>query len=356
MKNSKGYCSLFFIILSIFLFANPQIGEAVKEGEVGFSVSKQPTITQIDDNRSYFYLKTKPNEEQELVVRIFNTTDDDIKLNVYSSDAMTRENGNIGYETSDKKDKTLKAPISEIITPQKKNIELKGNEEKDVSFILKTPKESYDGVKMGALVFERTLNNKGTIKTSGQLRLGVILSETADAFNDGRELELLDVKASLLRGRKVVSANLQNPEAKVSEAINLEGKVIDKKSGKTVKMSKVTNYSMAPNSNFNFNFDWGISNIPAGDYQLKMVGNNEYNKWNFTKDFKVTNEQSKKMAEDSPFRLVTPNWIKYVSLFLIVACLVVSTRLIFRQKNWTKQIKKKRNRRKKGNTDKKKKK
>lgn len=319
-----------------------QANAAPEEDNLGYVVSLVQPKTQIDPNKSYFYVQTEPGVSQELEVRIKSTKKEQVKIKISAADSFTGDNGTIEY-TEDKKklSDSLKEPISSMIKVDTPEITIGNFEEKKVIVKLTPPKEHYKGVKMGALVFQLDLGDKDTgVATQFAYRTGFVISENGDDFNDGQTLELDNVKASMKRGKKMVLATLKNPEPKVLENLNITATMIKQGTEAVVKEKTVQNYSMAPNSHFDFEMDWGLESLPSGTYTLKLNAKNDYKEWNLSEDFTITNQQAKSINEKSTFKIITPDWIKIITIVMIILNIIVIILIFMRRKTWEKRWKK----------------
>ncbi|EOH96639.1 hypothetical protein UAW_01804 [Enterococcus haemoperoxidus ATCC BAA-382] len=351
MKKNRYVYLLFFLGLVLFTFPNQS--HADEQSNLGYTVSAVRSAKQIDPEKTYFYLQTKPGEEEQLKVRVKSTQKEAVNLKIYVTDAYTGDSGTIEY-TEDEKlfDSTLKAPISSMVQVETPSMKIENFEEKEATFKLTPPKDSYPGIKMGALVFE--LDNpeeKERVKTKFSYRVGLFTSESGDDYKDSKTLNLLDVKSTLKRGKKMVLASLQNPEPKVLSNLSVTAEVTEKGKQNVLKKIKVENYMLAPNSHFDFEMDWGTAAVRAGTYIVKMNANNSYNDWNFEKEFIISGEQAKKMNEDSGFKIITPNWMKLVAVLLLITTFVITGVLLNRRKKmeiqWKKYKKRKKRKKKK---------
>ncbi|MDA9472337.1 DUF916 and DUF3324 domain-containing protein [Enterococcus sp. 5H] len=342
MKKMNTIALTLMGIFSLFFFAN-QVNAADKDDNLGYTVTLVEPNTQIDPTKSYFYVETTPGESQTLEVRVKSTKKESVHIKIYGTNAITGDGGTIEY-SDDKSlyDQTLKEPITSMIKVETPDITVENYEEKTVKIQLTPPKEKYDGVKMGALVFalDQGEGAKSGVSTEFAYRVGLITSQSGDEFNNAQTLNLNSVKASIKRGKKMVLANLQNPEPKVLENLNIVATMTKKGTDEVVKRKTVENYSMAPNSVFDFEIDWGIAALPSGTYTLRLDASNDYQEWQLTKDFTITNQQAKKMNEESAFKIVTPSWIKGTTILLIIVVIVVMLLSLLRRKKWEKQWKK----------------
>ncbi|EOH92904.1 hypothetical protein UAW_02945 [Enterococcus haemoperoxidus ATCC BAA-382] len=312
---------------------------AEDENNLGYVVTPLQPTTQIDVGKSYFYIKTAPGETQTLQMRIASTKKEEVHLKIYGVNAMTSNSGTIEYtEDLANKDESLKEPLSSLIKVETPEITVGNFEEKTVKVQVAAPKEHYEGVKMGALVVELVPDKKKQkgISTKYNYKIGLMTAENGDEFTNGKTLKLNGAKASILHGKKMVLASLQNPEPKVIDNLNIVATMIEKESGKVIKEKTVQNYKLAPNSHFDFELDWGITDLPSGTYTLKMDAKNYDEEWHLSNDFKITNEEAQEINASSVFKIKTPTWLKVVSIVMAMLSVVLMGTLFYRRKKWEK--------------------
>ncbi|MGM0218052.1 DUF916 and DUF3324 domain-containing protein [Enterococcus sp. AZ126] len=312
---------------------------AKDENNLGYVVTPLQPNTQIDMEKSYFYIKTVPGETQTLQVRVASTKKEEVHLKIYGVNAMTSNSGTINYtEDLTNKDDTLKEPLTSLVKVETPEITVGNFEEKTVNIQVTAPKEHYEGVKMGAIVVGLIPDKKKQkgMSTEYNYKIGLITAENGDEFTNGKTLKLNTVKAAIFHGKKMVLASLQNPEPKVIDNLNIVVTMTEKESGKAIKEKTVQNYKLAPNSHFNFELDWGINDLPSGTYTLKMDAKNYDEEWHLSKDFKITNEESKEINASSVFKIKTPTWLKVVSIVMAITSLALMGTLFYRRKKWEK--------------------
>lgn len=336
-------------LIMIFSFVKPMVTNA-EEGGIGFSVSPILPKTQIDRELGYYYLETKPSEEQTFEVKLASQKEDKQIIEMFVEDAYTGTTGNLTYgidgKDGFKQDKTLKDATSQIVMPTSKTVELEPGEQKVVTFKIIPPKESYEGVKVGRLVFKAANdeNKKAAVVEDYQYGVSIILAENGDSYNDGdlQNIELNEVKATVKRGKRLVTANLHNPISKRILNLNLQATVTKKGNDKVIKQTKIPEFQFAPNSNVDLEVDWGLSELAAGEYTMTISAENEYDKIHLTKNFKITNELATKLNKESAFKIATPMWVKISTIISGVMTVGLSIFLISRNKKWLEASKKKR--------------
>lgn len=345
----KNKCGVYVLLVLLFLIAGSSHALAEKKDDVGFYVSPVTPATQLDLSRSFFYVKTEPENEQTIKVQVTNTTKEPKKIVIDIANAMTTEGGTIDYKKPLLEEKSLVNSVEEIVSTKDKEIELKANETKTVEFSIKPPKDHYEGIKMGTISFKNKSGEEanGMVSVYNAYKLDVILSENGDDFKNGSKLELINVTPTLNKGRKVVQTEIQNSESKIIRNLEFKTFLMNMDTGKTLKKIHTTDYALAPNSMMPFIFDMGLSNLKAGNYKVVMDISNVDNQWNLEKEFKITEDQAKKINDDSPFRINTPTWLKIVTVILGVVAMSNIYLLINRHKKWRKESKHRRNRKNK---------
>lgn len=335
--------SLLIIISCLIVSAIPINSVYAKDDNtLGFTVSPVQPKTQLDPEKGYYYIKTTPGEQQTLEVRLQSTKKEDVRVKIYGVNAYTGNNGTIEYtEDLSAIDETLNQPLTSLIQIETPEITIGNFEEKTVKIQITSPPENYSGVKMGALVF--LLDNgkqKSGVSTEYSYKVGLVTAENGDEFNDGKTLKLNSVKAAMSRGKKMVLAQLQNPEPKTIENLNIIATMTKKGSGEVIKQKTVQNYKLAPNSHFDFELDWGVNKLPSGSYTLNLKAKNYNENWELSKDFTITNEEAEKINEASVIKIVTPMWLKITgSLFLAISILIMVI-LLLRRRKWEQAWKK----------------
>lgn len=348
---------IFFLIMIIFCFPLKALADDSEESNpLGFTVEAVAPTTQIDSSKTYFYIKTIPSETQELQVKVVGKSEEPVKIRAYIANAVTTSNGTVNYLPDQTKDTTLKNSIEEIVSipEDEKEFEIQSGEEKIVSLKVNAPSENYDGIKMGAVYFERvtdTEDSKKAIDQKFSYRIGIILSESDDTYTNSEHLNLLNVKPELLRAQKTVGLTLQNPDPKTISDFSLDVSIINESTGKIVKTKKLRNGMMAPNTNFVFSVEWGVDPIQSGKYIAKVSAKSRYQEWELEKKFEVTQDEARKMNEETVYKLSIPLWVQIASILLGVMAILLIVFLSIRDNKLNKLIKKQRqnkNRKKKG--------
>ena len=151
MKRQMTLLLSLFLLLGFYL---PISGYA-QEGDVEFSVKAIIPDNQIDTKKSYFDLRMKPKQKQEIETILYNSSDKEITINISVHNATTNQNGLIVYEQDSKIDPSLKVPLNTIVTVSDQKITIPAYRSKTITATIEMPDEEFDGMILGGLHFEK---------------------------------------------------------------------------------------------------------------------------------------------------------------------------------------------------------
>lgn len=313
---------------------------ATNEGTEGMSFNMDSTVSDKQwkqgENESYFDLMMLPDENTDLKVTIMSSSAATQKIKVTPSNSYTSQTGLVDYTTDEKKlDKTLKYPMTTLIS-ESQTVELKPGEQKELIFNLKMPKDTFEGVIVGGLVAELVDDKKKepaseqsqgvNITNKFQVIKPIVVRENEEIVKT--ELQLNEVKPTLVGYRTAVSANIQNITPTMFGKLDIIAKITKKGSTEIIKKSEQKNMEMAPNSNFDFPISWNDQPLSPGEYTLDLVAKSGVREWPFKKDFTISKEDSSKLNEDAvdlqePDGLPMWVWMLIAGLVLLIVVLVV---------------------------------
>lgn len=286
---------LLIVILILTIFPTSINAE---NREVDFSVKAVLPENQINDNKSYFDLKMRPAQEQDIQVIVFNSGKKEIKVKTTVYNATTNQNGIVVYNQSNKKvDSSLVVPLTEIVKVKDEEIVIAASESKTVTASIKMPKEEFDGIILGGLHFEKVDEEVDATSRGAQIKnkyayvIGLQLSETNNEV--APVLNLLSVYPTLVNHRTAVVANIQNSEPVLLSDLTVRAEVFHKGKSEVLHESTKENIHMAPNSNMDFVINWRNQRMEEGSYHLKLqAASGEYD-WEWDEIFTIGNEAKK---------------------------------------------------------------
>lgn len=346
MKRREKPFSIILCACLFLLFFFPtdcQADSSETEEKMGFAVESVIPENQVDTTKTYFYLAMEPSQKQTIQVKVRSLQEAPVTIQVAIHDAVSSSVGAIDYaKEKPKLDRSLKDPITRLVkaTGGIKEITLKNKEEKTIDFEVTAPETRFSGVKLGSIRFVRK-NSEEDKKQKGSGLIpqfarvvAVMLTEDEEAFNHGSELHLKKVGLQLSNGRKVIAARIQNDQPKVLQEMTIQGAVRKKGESKDLDFHKMTDFSVAPTSNFDFEIPLGLEKFKAGTYVFKGKAEGDGRKWEWSKEFTIGNEEADKVNEQSAYQLIVPKWVPGVAFSLVLVLLGLSAYLIQRARKW----------------------
>ncbi|OZS41201.1 DUF916 and DUF3324 domain-containing protein [Enterococcus hirae] len=310
------FANLFFGIVVTFADENST------DGFGGFSIEGIPNVHQIDKNSSYFYLKEDPNSTDKITIKLNNSSNKDKILDIKVVDANTNSNGILDYTGSIKNNKILKLPLTSIVKPQAKEVTVPKNSSVETNLSVSMPAEKFSGVVLGGVVVSEKKDNvkqkEGIVGNEYSYTIGIVLTNDnkVELFKN-ISVELEKVGPILSAGKKIVQADILNPNPYVFSKAEVTGTVYEEGSSTKLKENTMQNVSIAPYSAFPFQLDWQKEDLKPGNYVFKCSVKTAENTWNFEKKFEIKNDEAKEINKESVFKVILPNWFKYSSAGLI---------------------------------------
>lgn len=325
---------LLFIFLSVLFLSFGAIKASA--AEMNFSVQAIIPENQVDKSQSYFDLRMKAGQAQDLTVEMRNDSTEAVTVNVLPNTAITNQNGIVEYSnTTTERDSTLKTAFKEIATTDNE-VTIPAQSKKQIKVHVQMPKDSYDGVILGGLYFTEKTKDEASKEKGSQIVnryayvIGVKLTETDVAVNP--DLKLTGVQAKQVNYRNVIAANIQNTKAALLKDLSIEGKIY-KKGGKDVLYStKRENLRMAPNSNFDFGISLDNKPFKPGKYTFKGTAQSGKQTWTFEKDFEIKGETAKTYNKKAVSLEKDYSWVYLmiglgISLILLLVIVILLRKL-----------------------------
>ena len=333
----KYIVTVFFTTLFTCFFYNniyaDENGSSTNFG--GFSIEGVKNVHQIDDSSGYFYLKENPNSTDKINIKLSNSSSKEKTLEIKVVNANTNSNGIIDYTGTISDNKILRNPLTNILSTGKKEIVVAPNSTIETTLNIKMPTNKFSGVIVGGIVVtEKKSHNKsqGTIGNDYSYTIGVVLTNE-DKINlySNLSVELQSVNAELSTGKKVVQANILNPNPYIFSKAEVKGAVYNEDGKTKLKENSLNNVSIAPYSALPFQLDWQKDDLKPGTYIFKGSVKTEENTWDFEKKFEIKNTEAKKINEESVFKVVLPTWFIYSGYLVILINIIGSFYIIIRK-------------------------
>lgn len=313
--------------------------------EFKFSVNPIQSSKQLDKSLTYFDIMLKPNEQENLQVKLGNATDKDVKVDISINGAKTNGNGVVEYRNNKLKNtNNLPVDISNIVEfPDQVIVPAKS--EKIVDFKIKMPEKFFDGLIAGGIQFRengqenKSDDNKDAVAINNTFSyvLALLIRENENEVIP--DVSLNKVFINTQYGRSNTILRLQNNSASYLNKMAIDAKVYYENSKDAISAIKKIDMQFAPNSIMDFRIGMGTKAINAGTYSMigtlygdkSSLGKYEYNgekyryKINLNQNFKVTNKNAKEVNEENIILEKNNNkiWI------IIILCLLVMIITLF---------------------------
>lgn len=324
-------------IYILLLFLSINISKVAANDElVGYSVRAIIPQNQIKKDITYFDLLVEPNQEQVINVEIFNSSQEDIEIDVYITNPKTNQNGIIDYtDFKAKPDESLKVPITEIATIQQKTVAVPKGETRIVPINLKIPEKEFAGTILGGIYFEKKM--KDTEKKSEGVQilnkysyvLGLKLTENKQKIEP--ELNLQSVKPELVDYHTSIIAKLHNTTPVIVENLAINAIVYNSK-GIEENRLEVEGYKMAPVSTMDVVIDWKNRELKPGKYTLKLHANSGSNNWDWEETFILEKEEAQAINEKA-IEITKDDTVYIVVGFSTITLLLLGIIILLLRKN-----------------------
>lgn len=309
----------------------------------GYTIERIPNVHQIDINLGYFYLCEQPGTQDQLGVKLINSSNQEKRLTIKVTNANTNVNGLLDYTGTIKDNKDLKLPLTSIVKSTQSEVKVPAKSEVKTSLTVTLPKEKFPGVVVGGIVVsekaEKTPKDQKkevSIENTYNYTLGVVLTNNAKTkMNQPISVTLEKVAPILSNGRKIIQADILNPNPYVFSQAEVAGDITYLKDNKVVKSKKMENVSIAPYSSFPFQFDWNKEELKPGKYLFKGTVKTKEKTWKFEKEFEIKEDQAKKINKESVFKLQIPNWLNISCILLLILSIVNIILLLIRRSKYS---------------------
>ncbi|MBO0410176.1 DUF916 and DUF3324 domain-containing protein [Enterococcus hulanensis] len=346
----KKYIPKFFfglLVISLIFtfpvhsFADSDDKDKTEQSPAGFTVESIIPDNQVDTTKTYFHLALQPNSPQTIQVKIRSLKKEPVTVAIDVHNAVSSSVGAIDYAQNDPQlDPSLSKPITSFVKVKSKDVVVQNFEEKIVEIDINPPKKAFSGVKLGSLRFtnkEEAKKRKNELSAEYAYVIALMVTEDEKPFNHGANLHLKNVKLRLSNGRKVIAAKIQNDQPKVLQKMKISGQIINKGNNKKLFNESMENFSVAPNSNFNFEIPVGVEYFKPGTYVFKGKAEGDDRIWKWERTFTVDKEEANETEEKSVFKITVPKWVPWVAIVLIIGMVVLFVYLFRRQNQWKKE-------------------
>lgn len=323
------------ILIMGIQFGVLHVQAADNQSQIGFTVEPIIPDNQMDKDVTYYQLAVEPDKEQEISVKIKSLAKEPVTVDLGLTNAVTSSSGIIDYgQEKPVLDESLKVPLTTMVTIPKdeQHVTVQNFEEKIVKIKIHPPKDPFSGIKLGAITFmkaeDKDAKKRAGISNRYGYKVGLLLSEDRTAYNEDADLKLKTIKPGLDNGSKVINIKFQNPEPKILPRLMIQAKMTEKGSKTVIKELKMTDRSLAPNSNFDFGIPWGMDPIKPGKYTMHITAQSGDRKWKWDEDFTIDSAAADKVNKKSINKFtITKKMLILIIIVLILNAILLVMRL-----------------------------
>ncbi|EOS7985823.1 DUF3324 domain-containing protein, partial [Enterococcus hirae] len=185
------------------------------------------------------------------------------------------------------------------------------NSSKEITLDINMPAHNVQGVILGGVVVSEKIDdkekNQNIVSNDYCYTIGIVLTNE-DKVNLFKNVSvtLENVIPNLASGKKVVQANILNPNPYIFSKAQVKGAVYSEDGTKKIKENSMDNVSIAPYSCLPFQIDWGKEDLKPGKYLFKGTVKTAENTWNFERKFDIAGDKAKEINKQSVFKVILP--------------------------------------------------
>lgn len=319
----------FLIFMSTLFFSTVSFAEDGAD----FTVSPIYGEGQTDSNLGYFSIKYEDKEEYPIKIKIKNlNATEHSNYTVRLISATTTNNGKIDYTPSDQK-KAVKDAVSieDFVSKEQVNqvIDLKPNEEKEVTFKLKKPVDKFNGTILGSVYVQKNIEKvekQKAITNAFAMSIPIIISQDFEQKIIPK-LELANIKVLLDMGKPTISGDISNTSPVMFGEIKIDSWITQRGKEEKLYEQQSENYEMAPNSTFSYAIDINNELLSPGDYTYHITLKSGKRVFDLSKNFNISSEEvqqkSSEIKEMTPKKDNTLLIIIFIILGIITALAII---------------------------------
>lgn len=244
---------------------------------------------------SYFDIALDPDQDQELEVLIYNSSDQVIEVEVTANTTVTNVNGVLVYNGAlEPVTESTLPKFDEIVSIKEEIVEVPANGQASAIISVKAPEEAFPGRILGGLHFElheEASEEAGiTNRFNYEIALNMVSSQNDEIVEpDLAYKEVIELDDLFGPRLEVVFSNLtpvflsdMDINAAVYSKDDLENALV------TAEHSM---YDIAPTYDFRFRIDLEDIELQAGDYILKVSFANDDVQFEFEEEFSLSESE-----------------------------------------------------------------
>lgn len=339
-KKRKQFLLIILYIVGLMIHF-PVMANAEETQNGGFSYEVIRAENQVNKERNYFDLRMIPKQKQTVQIKLINSTDKEMTVEVALNGAKTNSNGVIEYgPNSIDNDTSLKHDFTSVVSAPKEVV-LAAKSEQMLNLEIRMPDTPFEGYISGGIQLQekgQEGQKSGMLVNKFAYLIGMLLSES-DPASIQPDLKLNKIYPDLNNYRNAIIVDFSNVQPVYVDDMITEVKIKKNKTNGVVYSSKNPNMRMAPNTAISYPISLNGEKMIPGDYEAEVtVSASNDQKWSWKESFTITREEADKLnkqdlviSQDSEL-----NWVLialiFVATLLLLLIVLVSVLVIRRAK------------------------
>lgn len=296
---------IFFLLalsISLVVCTSKVFGEEVNQN---FQYEVTPVFTpeQQTGNKDYFYQVVQPEKTYTFTVTINNRSNTKETYTAQLNPAQTNKNGAIDYTNSQSVKVTT--PLNTLTNNATQTVEIEANQSKEVTFEITTPKESFEGILLGAIYVTKNDNDttsstseKSAVVFNQKLAYAVaIMLQEKVPYTQGNDLTLSDIHIEKLESQSALSYQMAVPTHNLIKNVSLNSTIYKKGSAEVYDTIEKKQMSFAPDNQFSLLLPWSADKMVPGSYRVVTTITSGDQTWKFENEFSISNKERKQVTD-----------------------------------------------------------
>ena len=339
MKNKQLFIFMPVLLLFLFAVAFPCVAHA-DTAVKPISVKAILPENQKAGVSGYYDLLVKSGEKQTIYVQITNPKKKSITVDLVPSNAYTRPEGGIFYNTATNSQKTIlldqSFALSSYISVENEVV-IKGSQSVNVPIEVTAPNMQIGSIIGGIMISEKDTSNESATASSKSSGTNFkVLTKTVYSiaiqldFPNESTTDFSFGKAGFSAEGATAYIEMQNKAPMIQRQISGTYKVTNE-GGEKLFEGKIPSLIMAPKTQINYSVPWNYTTLESGNYTLSVSANVAGKKINVDRDFVIDENAVTKFADKTNQPIAK---FKIKPIYLIYLAIAVAMIILIRIVIW----------------------
>lgn len=270
-----------------------------EEQTISYTVNTVPSTKQVDTKKTYFDVKINPEESEELVVQVHNSSNTPVILSIDVETAKTNSNGVVEYgKYNGYYSKSLPFKVEDVVE-YPSEVKVEAGETKEIPFLVQMPKSEYQGVVAGGITIQEKKDeqkqSESSMAINNEYSYQIALVLHGKQSNVAPNLIFNELQVGQKNYRNAFYMTLENQSLTYINQAKFKAKV--SKNGKKLELvnAEKDNIQVAPSSMIKYPILLGGNLLENGIYDVELQVTSGENTWLYTKQIEVKKDQASKL-------------------------------------------------------------